>query len=123
MKGKYIVKGIFFGALCIACFFALGYVVMSLWNWLMPALFSGLHTITYCQAFGLLILSKILFGGFHGRWRGRCGGGGHCCGGGGWKSRWEGKWSQMTPEEREKFKKGWGGKCGYGEESSAVKSE
>jgi hypothetical protein len=43
-----------------------GLVVMSLWNWLMPTLF-GWHVISYWQALGLLILSKILFGGFRGR--------------------------------------------------------
>ena len=34
-----------------------------LWNWLMPAMF-GLQTVTFWQALGLLVLSKILFGGF-----------------------------------------------------------
>jgi len=40
-----------------------GYVVMLLWNWLMPAIF-GLGKITYWQAFGLVILAKLLFGAF-----------------------------------------------------------
>jgi predicted tellurium resistance membrane protein TerC len=40
-----------------------GYVVMYLWNWLMPAVF-GLTTITFWQAIGLGLLSKLLFGGF-----------------------------------------------------------
>ena len=35
--------------------------LMFLWNWLMPAIF-GLTIITFWQALGLLILSKILFG-------------------------------------------------------------
>jgi len=39
-----------------------GYLVMWLWNWLTPALF-GWHTITFWQAFGLLGLCRILFGG------------------------------------------------------------
>ena len=43
-----------------------GFVVMSLWNWLMPTLFGG-HTIGYWQAWGIIILSKILFGGQAGR--------------------------------------------------------
>ena len=49
----------------MACLFALlfGYVVKILWNWLMPAVF-GLGTITYWQAFGLILLAKLLFGGF-----------------------------------------------------------
>ena len=36
---------------------------MWLWNAIMPDIF-GLITITYWQAVGLLILFKILFGGF-----------------------------------------------------------
>jgi len=39
----------------------LGFVVMSLWNWLMPAIF-GLGIITFWQALGILILGKIIFG-------------------------------------------------------------
>lgn len=44
----------------------LGFVVMWLWNWLMPELF-GLPTIVYWQAVGLFILAKILIGGCGGR--------------------------------------------------------
>ena len=40
-----------------------GFVVQWLWNWLMPGIF-GLRTITWLEAFGLLALSRILFGGF-----------------------------------------------------------
>jgi hypothetical protein len=77
---------------------AAGWVVMALWNWLMPALFSGTNQINYLQALGLLVLSKILFGGFRGRGcHGRC----H-------RHRLE----QMTPEEREKFQAGMRGCCG-----------
>lgn len=43
--------------------FLFGYFVKLLWNWLMPSIF-GLGTITYWQAFGLVILAKILFGSF-----------------------------------------------------------
>jgi len=45
-----------------------GGLVMALWNWLMPPLF-GLPAVTFWQAFGLLALCRILFGGpgFHGR--------------------------------------------------------
>lgn len=34
--------------------------VMLLWNWLMPIIF-GLKTITWMQAFGLMLLSGMLF--------------------------------------------------------------
>jgi len=71
------------------------FVLMKLWNWLMPGLF-GLHLITYWQAIGILILSKIIFGGF----RGRPGPPWH------WRQRMMERWEQMTPEERERFRQG-----------------
>lgn len=42
-----------------------GWVVMLLWNWLMPMLF-GITTVNFWQAVGIIILAKILFGGFGG---------------------------------------------------------
>jgi hypothetical protein len=39
-------------------------ILMLLWNWLMPDLFPGIKSITYLQALGILLLSKILFSGF-----------------------------------------------------------
>jgi hypothetical protein len=49
----------------IAVFFAFvfGFVAKWLWNWLMPDIF-GLRQITYWQAFGLILLTRLLFGGF-----------------------------------------------------------
>ena len=44
--------------------FLFGAVIMWLWNCLMPAIFH-LGLITYWQAFGLAILGRLLFGGFH----------------------------------------------------------
>ncbi len=38
------------------------FVLMLLWNALLPAIF-GLKSISYLQALGLLILSKIIFSG------------------------------------------------------------
>jgi hypothetical protein len=78
----------------------LGLVVKSLWNVLIPPIF-GWHTISFWQAVGLLLLSKILFGGFHrhsGRDHGR------------WKQRMKDRWEKMTPEEREKIRMGM--RCG-----------
>ncbi|MGZ7039533.1 MAG: hypothetical protein ACXVJO_15265, partial [Thermoanaerobaculia bacterium] len=40
-----------------------GEVVMGLWNWLLPSLF-GWRQVTFWQALGLLVLCRILFGGF-----------------------------------------------------------
>ncbi len=49
------------GAVAVALL--LGYVVVWLWNWLMPGLF-GLTTITFWQAVALIVLARILIGGF-----------------------------------------------------------
>ena len=61
---NYVTKGVkifFFAVFMIGIFFLVGYVLMQLWNWLMPDVF-GLPVITYWQAFGILILAKIIFG-------------------------------------------------------------
>ena len=58
-----IVMGIGFGILGIGLAFLFGWVVMLLWNWLMPDIF-GLKRLTYWQAWGLLVLSHILFKSF-----------------------------------------------------------
>ncbi len=52
------------GGMAIAVLFGLlfGWFVQLLWNWLMPGLFN-LKAITYWQAFGIVVLAKILFGG------------------------------------------------------------
>ena len=68
-KNKFL-KFALFTLLFIAVY---GVALWVLWNWLMPALF-GLPAISFWQALGLLLLSRILFGGFLGRWRGS---GGH----------------------------------------------
>jgi len=46
--------------------FLFGLVVMLLWNWLMPEIF-GLSRISYWQAWGLVLLSHILFKSSGGR--------------------------------------------------------
>ena len=51
-----------FGALGIIGVIAFTFVVMWLWNWLIPDLFNG-PELSYWQTLGLLILSKILFSG------------------------------------------------------------
>lgn len=57
--------GMVFAGVVLAVVFAFvfGLVVKLLWNALMPAVF-GLSTITYWQAVGLVILAKLIFGGF-----------------------------------------------------------
>jgi len=44
---------------------AFGWLVMILWNWLMPTIFH-LGEIGYWQAFGIVILAKLIFGGVNG---------------------------------------------------------
>ena len=56
----FTIMGVLFAALFALAF---GFLVKILWNWLMPAIF-GLGKISYWQAFGLVILAKLLFGGF-----------------------------------------------------------
>jgi hypothetical protein len=90
-------KFLAFGLVAVAVFSA---VVMTLWNWLMPAVF-GLRAITFWQALGLLVISRILFGRFGG-----AGGRMH------WRRRMAERWGQMTPEERDKFIAGMQTRCG-----------
>ena len=87
-----IVKVPVFIAVFLLVLALMGFIVMSLWNWLLPALF-GFKMIAYWQAVGLIVLCKLLFGGFRGP-----------RGGGRWRGRARDNWQQMTPEEREKFR-------------------
>ena len=56
-----ILMGFGFGIAGAGLLFLFGLIVKALWNWLMPEIF-GLKAITYWQAWGLLVLSCILFG-------------------------------------------------------------
>jgi hypothetical protein len=58
-----ILMGIGFAILGVGFLFLCGWVVMLLWNWLMPDIF-GLKRLSYWQAWGLLILCHILFKNF-----------------------------------------------------------
>ena len=88
----------FFIPLGIAAFLTLfGFIIMQLWNALIPAIFH-LAPITFWQAIGLFILCKILFGfGKGGRWG---------AGGAPWmmKRQMRERFKNMTPEQKEKFK-------------------
>jgi hypothetical protein len=90
-RGKFWLRPLFF----IVMVAALSAVVMLLWNAVVPGLFGGALPIDYLHALGLLVLCRILFGGFRGH------GGWHAHGHG--HRHWE-KWKVMTPEEREKFR-------------------
>ncbi len=142
--GKKIGKGIGIAALAICGIFVMSFLTMWLWNALIPQLFHG-PTLDYWQTLGLLVLAKIFFGGGHRgghrgwkrrhRRNGRCApnacGSNACCPNG-WGSddKKAGLWdwmmferySNMSPEEREKMKEEWqtmgakgpSGPCGPG---------
>ena len=97
------------GALVIVpiIFFLVTLVVMGLWNNILVAV---LHVgvVSFWQAAGILLLSKILFGFGGGRWKNR-----DHRGFGGRKEMME-KWSAMTPEEKVKFKQEFRNRCGRG---------
>ncbi len=91
---KKAVKFVFFGTLFVA---AAGFGTQALWNWLVPSIFHG-PILSFWQTLGLLLLSRILTGGF--------GRGGH-----GWvqkRRQWrqhlENRVAHLSPEEREKFR-------------------
>ena len=84
-------------------FLALAAIVMFLWNAILPDI---IHTgvINYWQALGLLVLCRILFGGFGHH------GGSH----GNYFSRsraMKEKWMAMNDEEKQKFREEWKARC------------
>jgi len=80
-----IFGAIFFTGLAIL----LGFVIMWLWNWLMPMIF-GLTTLTFWEAVGVFVLFKILLGG---------------CGGFGGKDKKTSKTSKCNTESKGEFSK------------------
>lgn len=101
-KMKKLFKGLFM--LCLL--FLLPFIIMSLWNAILPEVLDA-HTITYWQALGLFILSRILFGGF------RCGGSGRCGKSGSGKAGFRQKFMNMSDEEKIAFKERWKNRCGH----------
>jgi hypothetical protein len=81
-----------------------GFGTMYLWNWLVPSLFHG-PIINFYQTVGLLVLSKILFGGFGGKHYGGKHNGSSC------KNRMRERYSKMSAEEKEQFKHRFKEKC------------
>lgn len=87
----------------VAAVFGFTFVVMWLWNWLVPELFNG-PVLGYWQTLGLLVLSKILFSGI--------GGGGdksshsrkHRCDDDYPKSRWRQKYEDRMKEKEQEAK-------------------
>src|SRR5690349_2904493 len=94
-----IKRGVLFIPIVIGGIFLFGWIIMFLWNAILPDV-SSLKPITFWQALGIFVLSKILFG-FNKGWGGKPG----------WKNRMESRLHNMTPEEKEKFKAEWRDRC------------
>jgi len=95
-------RGVLFVPIFIGGVFLFTWGVMLLWNAVLPAAIPAVKAITFWQAMGIFVLSKILFG-FNKGWGGRRGG---------WRERMDKKWSTLTPEEKEKIKGEWQHRCG-----------
>lgn len=94
-------KMIFIPFLVVGGLALVSYIVMLLWNALIPVIFH-LTAITFWQAAGLLILCKILFG---------FGKGGHRGGAPWMRNRME-RFKNMSPEEQARFREQWRERCG-----------
>jgi hypothetical protein len=103
-RGFWIAKGVKILVIVAVVLGVVSFAVMSLWNWLVPALFGG-PMLGYWEALGLLVLARLLFGGFRPHGRGH---GGHS-----WHHA-RARWEQMTPEERERFRSRFRGACRFG---------
>jgi Ca2+/H+ antiporter, TMEM165/GDT1 family len=78
-------------ALVTVALVVFGFAVMLLWNALVPPLFGG-PTVSFWQALGLLVLSRLLVGGMRGRPHEH------------WRHRMRERWKRMTPQERARFR-------------------
>ena len=99
-RGFWFAKFLVMGLLAAGLF---GWVVMGLWNWLVPGL-TGWHALSFAQALALLVLCRILFGGF---------GRGH------FRERMRARFERMTPEEQERLRARFGGRCHRGAPAEA----
>ncbi len=92
-------KPFVFFVIIVMTILVFGGLVMLLWNAILPKVTSA-SPLSYWQAVGLLILSKILFGGLN-HWM-RFPKGTHS---------WKNKWMRMSSEERSHFKHEWKKRC------------
>ena len=106
MERKYwLLRGLrflFFASLFLV---VVGFGTQALWNWLMPSLFR-LPIITLAQTYGLLLLTRILFGSFRG---GRPGGWARKRRE--WQQRMASRMEHLSPEAREKFRQQMQNRC------------
>jgi len=96
--------------IAVLAIIVLSSAVMLLWNHVLVDVVN-VHAISFGQAAGILVLSKILFGGFRGGgWRHR---------GGPWNKELRDKWQNMTPEERDRLREKLRGRFGRWQEEEA----
>jgi hypothetical protein len=93
-------KILFFVVVFFTVVTAVIWVVMFLWNTILTEV-TSVNPLNFWQAGGLLLLAKILFGGFGGRKGGR-----HHKG-----KEWKNKWMNMNNEERQEMKARWKARC------------
>ena len=97
-------KAVAIAAAVVLVLAVFSWAVMLLWNYVVPPVFHG-AAIGYWQAFALLVLCRILFGGLR-RWRGSHG---H------WRRHlWRERWESLTPEERARLRERFMERCGRG---------
>lgn len=100
---RFLAFGLLFGGLA-------GFLTMTLWNALLPDIV-GVRPISFGQALGLLVLSRLLLGvprGGYGFGRGGSNRGSRTA----WRQQMAERWQQMTPEQRAQFKNQWRARCG-----------
>ena len=113
-RGRKVLRiiGMVFVGVIFAVLFALvfGLLVKWLWNVLMPGLF-GMPQITYLQAFGIIVLAKLLFGSFGSKTHGHNHWTGHSGPFGKWHDRFhcgeEVPWSRRSRNLRRAYRRYW----------------
>jgi hypothetical protein len=94
-------KMLFFVVVFVAFAATLSWLIMFLWNNILTEV-TGVKPLNFWKAAGLLLLAKILFGGFRRRRPNRRGPG---------SADWRTKWMQMSEEERLEAKSKWKEHC------------
>lgn len=99
MRHPYRRRRFFIGPFILLALLGVTFVVYWLWNNVLTAVTTAVRPVTYWQALGLLILFRILLGGFKfGSPVGRTPYN---------RANWGEKWRQMSDEDRTKFKEEW----------------
>lgn len=104
-KSAALAKFLFFLAFVALAALVLGNVIMFLWNEVLAEA-TGVKPLNFWEALGLLLLSRILFGGlrFGGRKPPWAGSHSH-------RSHWREKWMQMSDEDRAAMREKWKARC------------